>query len=208
MSKSVTPKLLIRPITHLDKDQHRAAATLLVQEFRHFRSAWKTQNEAEREVADFLPPRAFSNGHRAWAALSAEDQTVLGWVGAVDHYSSVWELHPLVVASEVQGQGIGGHLLDVMETAAAQAGINTVVVSSDDDYGGTSLFGQDLYPDVLGHLQALTIKTHHPVSFYQRHGYVVTGVVPDAAGQGNHDIQLSKWVGPPRGPVVSDPDYY
>jgi aminoglycoside 6'-N-acetyltransferase I len=34
----------------------------------------------------------------------------------------------------------------------------------------------------------------HPYEFYQKMGYVITGVVPDANGRGKPDIMMSKRV--------------
>jgi aminoglycoside 6'-N-acetyltransferase I len=55
-----------------------------------------------------------------------------------------------------------------------------------------NLFGVDLYPDVLGRLQALAPVSRHPVTFYQRLGYAVVGVLPDVDGVGKHDILMAK----------------
>lgn len=59
----------------------------------------------------------------------------------------------------------------------------------------TSVGGIDLYPDVLRHLRDLRdLGRRHPFLFYQRLGFVVTGVLPDANGPGKPDIFMSKRV--------------
>ena len=127
---------------------------------------------------------------RAWAAL--EDETLAGWIGAVDQSSHGWELHPLAVDPAFQRRGIGRQLVATLEAAAKQAGINTVWLGSDDGFGGTNLFGADLYPDVLGRLKALAPASGHPFTYYMQLGYVVVGVIPDANGPGRHDILMAK----------------
>jgi aminoglycoside 6'-N-acetyltransferase I len=71
-------------------------------------------------------------------------------------------------------------------------GIQSLFVGSDDELGQTSLAGIDLYPDVIAHLSRLENLRGHPIGFYQRLGYHVIGVMPDANGFGRPDIYLSK----------------
>jgi aminoglycoside 6'-N-acetyltransferase I len=50
-----------------------------------------------------------------------------------------------------------------------------------------------LYDDVPKHIAELRdLGRNHPFVFYQRLGYVVTGIVPDANGIGRPDIYMSK----------------
>jgi aminoglycoside 6'-N-acetyltransferase I len=64
----------------------------------------------------------------------------------------------------------------------------------------TSLSDVDLYKDVPRHIAELRdLGRGHPFLFYQRLGYVVTGVMPDANGRGRPDIYMSKSLqAPPR----------
>lgn len=183
----------ILPLGQLGAVQRHQAAELLLAGFAHAPSAWRTIEEATAEVAAFLPPLAAAERRLAWAAV--EDGAVVGWIGAIAETEHVWELHPLVVAPPRQRGGIGGRLLRVLEDEARATGVTTVMLGSDDDFGGTSLFGRDLYPDVLGALAGLEVTTGHPLAFYRRHGYAVVGVIPDSTGPGRHDIILAKRVG-------------
>jgi|TARA_B100002003_G_C14066615_1_gene513268 aminoglycoside 6'-N-acetyltransferase I len=107
----------------------------------------------------------------------------------------VWELYPLVVKPVSQGMGVGAALVaDLEECIAARGGV-TVTLGSDDETGLTSLSGIDLYPDITEHIRNIRNLNRHPYEFYQKQGYVITGVVPDANGWGKPDIMMSKRIG-------------
>ena len=55
--------------------------------------------------------------------------------------------------------------------------------------------GIDLYPNVLGHLIKIENLRGHPYEFYQRLGFEIVGVMPDANGFGKPDIYMAKRVG-------------
>ena len=59
----------------------------------------------------------------------------------------------------------------------------------------TSVAGVDLYPDVLGHLARIRNLRGHPYEFYQKCGFVIVGIVPDANGRGRPDIYMAKRIG-------------
>jgi aminoglycoside 6'-N-acetyltransferase I len=61
--------------------------------------------------------------------------------------------------------------------------------------GLTSLGGVDLFPSPLEHLARVRNLRRHPYEFYQKQGYVIVGVVPDANGFGKPDILMAKSVG-------------
>ncbi|HEX9325160.1 MAG TPA: hypothetical protein VF915_01510, partial [Reyranella sp.] len=64
---------------------------------------------------------------------------------------------------------------------------------SDDDYGGTTLFGRDLWPDAVSHVAATAATARgHALTFYRRHGYEIVGLLPDVNGAGRPDILLAK----------------
>ena len=114
-------------------------------------------------------------------------------MGALRSYAHGWEIHPLVVAPDCQRRGVGSALLGRIEAHARGEGVLTLFLGSDDDYGGTTLYGRDLLPDVLG--QAATVEVTargHALTFYRRHGYRVVGVLPDVNGPGRPDIFMAK----------------
>jgi aminoglycoside 6'-N-acetyltransferase I len=124
-----------------------------------------------------------------------DEGRVLGWVGARPEYDGrVWEVHPLVVDEAARSRGIGRALLADIERLAAESGVDTLRVGSDDEQMLTSIGGIDLYPDPLSHLQRLQDRKGHPFGFYLRCGFSVVGVIPDANGPGKPDILLAKRV--------------
>jgi len=166
--------------------QREQAAAILVAALAHVPSAWRDMDTARAEVSTFV------DSEERLAIAAVEDERMLGWIGAIRHSSHAWELHPLVVDPVHQRRGCGTLLVRALEREARRAGIWTIWLGADDDFGGTSLFGVDLFPDVLGHLQRLVSTGKHPYGFYHRQGYVPVGVLPDVNGPGRHDILMAK----------------
>lgn len=118
---------------------------------------------------------------------------VVGFVGARTEYDgNVWEIHPVAVRPDQQEQGIGRRLMADIETQCAQRGGFTIHLGTDDHFNQTSLGGIDLYPDVLAHARDIRNLARHPFEFYQKCGYVVIGIMPDANGPGQPDIYMGK----------------
>ncbi|HUQ41287.1 MAG TPA: GNAT family N-acetyltransferase, partial [Candidatus Limnocylindrales bacterium] len=76
-----------------------------------------------------------------------------------------------------QRRGVGTRLVRALEDEARAAGVLTVTLGTDDDFGGTSIFGVDVYDDIAGHIARLAPRdgapVPHPVTFYRRLGYAV-----------------------------------
>ena len=174
------------PFGATSASQREQAAAILVKALAHVPSAWHDMRSAREEVASFAidPDRA--------AMAVVEGTNVLGWIGCIRQSATAWELHPLVIDPSHQGRGYGSGLVKALEKQARQAGICTIWLGTDDDFGGTNLFGTDLYPDVLDHLRRLAPVDKHPYTFYLRLGYTIVGVLPDIGGFGKHDILMAK----------------
>jgi aminoglycoside 6'-N-acetyltransferase I len=160
------------------------AAHCLVHEFSG-PGGWKTLELGREEVAAVL---------RDGFALAAIDGELFGWVGGLPEYGGrVWELHPMVVRRDHRRRGIGRQLAAAFEEEARRRGGLTATLGTDDDSGMTSLSDVDLYDNLPQHITSLRdLGRHHPFRFYQKLGYVVTGLMPDANGRGRPDIYMSK----------------
>lgn len=185
--------MTIVPFAELSPAQRERAAAVLVAALAHAPSAWHDLDAARAEVATFLDDAE----RTAWAAV--EDGEVRGWIGAIRGYDGhVWELHPLAVDPAHQRRGLGTRLVRALEDAARAAGVSTVTLGTDDDFGGTTAFGVDLYADLPGHLARLAPRADaaapHPLPFYRKLGYAVVGFLPDANGPGRPDIVMARRV--------------
>lgn len=155
----------------------------------HWREAWSTLEDAKEEAHELLKPE-----HIAIAALDNEDK-VLGWIGGLPEYDgNVWELHPLAVHPDYQRQGIGRQLVTAFEAEVKFRGGITIMLGSDDEDGMTSLSGVNLYDNLLERIANIQNYKDHPYTFYQKMGYQIIGVVPDANGIGKPDILMAKRV--------------
>ena len=186
--------LHLQDLTNDDTAAVEQAATLLVSGFAQLSpSAWPDLESARAEVRESL-----DSGRISRVAVD-EQGTVLGWIGGIAEYDGhVWELHPLVVRPDRQGQGIGRALVLDFEAQVRARGGLTIWLGTDDEDGMTSLAGVDLFPNPLDHLARIRNLRRHPYEFYQKLGYVIAGVIPDANGLGKPDIYMAKSVARPK----------
>lgn len=162
-------------------------AQLLIDGFAHSPGAWKEMETALAEVQE-----SFGTDKISRIAINEEGQ-VLGWIAGYSAYDgNVWELHPLVVSVAHQGKGIGRKLVFDFEERVKERGALTITLGTDDEADQTTLSGVDLYPNVWEHIARIKNVGHHPYEFYQKLGYVIIGVIPDANGHGKPDILMAK----------------
>ncbi len=183
------------PIIDLRKENRNymeAAAQVLLRGFKGFSPAWPTIEAAREEVLACTTPGGIAR------AYLDEPGRLLGWIGGRSEYDGhVWELHPLVVDPDFQGQGIGSALVADFELqVAARQGI-TILLGTDDETNRTNLGGAEVYPEIWRAIAGLENRHHHPYEFYQKRGYVVAGIIPDANGYGKPDILMVKRVRQP-----------
>jgi aminoglycoside 6'-N-acetyltransferase I len=164
------------------------AAQLLVDAFReHWPDAWPTLEEGRREVQEML------GSERICRAAVDKQGNLLAIIGGIPGYDGhVWELHPLAVQPSLQGQGIGRTLVEDFEEQVRSRGALTITLGSDDEDGMTSLADVDLFENLWEKIRHIRNLKNHPYEFYQKMGYVITGVVPDANGIGKPDILMAK----------------
>ena len=157
-----------------------------------FQESWNDMESALEEVRESLKPESISR-----IAVSG-DRTVLGWIGGHGAYHGhVWELHPLVVHTAYQGQGIGRQLVADFEDRVRERGGITIYLGTDDEDNRTSLGGVDVYPNMLDRIAGIKNLRRHPYEFYQKLGYSIVGIIPDANGFGKPDICMAKRVQSP-----------
>ena len=166
------------------------AAQLLVEAFcEHWPDAWPTFEEGLKEVHEML------EAERICRFAVDEQGNLLGLIGGIPGYDgNVWELHPLAVQPDRQGRGIGRALVEDLEEQVRSRGGLTITLGTDDEDSMTSLSNVDLYENAWEKIQNIRDLKGHPFGFYQKLGYAVTGVVPDANGIGKPDILMSKRV--------------
>ena len=184
---NTAPTFAIHPLPPDDAAIDAAARILTVAFAAHWPGAWATYADALAEVHEALAP-----GRICRAAFGA-DGGVLGWIGGNAQYGGrVWELHPLAVHPAAQGQGIGRALVEDFEQQVAARGGITILLGTDDEANLTTLSEVDLYPNVWEHIAGVRNLRRHPFEFYQKCGFVIVGVVPDANGLGKPDILMAK----------------
>lgn len=166
----------------------RQAAQLLMDAFReHWPDAWPTLKDGLKEVHEML------ESDRICRAAVDKEGNLLGIIGGIPGYDgNVWELHPLAVQPAQQGQGIGRALVEDFEEQVRLKGGLTITLGSDDEDSMTSLSNVDLYENLWEKIRDIRNHKNHPFEFYQKLGYVITGVVPDANGRGKPDILMAK----------------
>ena len=180
---------LISPTRENERLIHQAAQLLMDAFGGHWPDAWPTFEEGLKEVHEML------EAERICRAAVDEHGNLLGLIGGIPGYDgNVWELHPLAVQPNLQGQGIGRALVEDFEEQVRLRGGLTITLGSDDEDEMTSLSNVDLHENPWEKIQNIRNFKGHPFTFYQKMGYVITGVVPDANGRGKPDILMSKRV--------------
>jgi len=173
-----------------NKEHIRQTADLLFRGFReHNPNGWPTPAAALREVR-----KSLKKGHISRIAVDKNNK-VLGWVGGINAHTNLWELHPIIIEPTYQGKGIGRVLIKDLEERVRERGGITIYAGADDEDNMTSVSGIDLYPNVLEHLMNIKNIKGHPYAFYEKMGFTIVGVIPDADGIGKPDIIMTKRVG-------------
>jgi len=100
----------------------------------------------------------------------------------------------MAVQPEFQSKGIGRALVSDFEEQVRLRGGQTILLGTDDESGMTSLSGIELYPHVWEHIEQIQNLRRHPYEFYQKLGFHIVGVIPDANDRGKPDILMAKRV--------------
>jgi aminoglycoside 6'-N-acetyltransferase I len=130
------------------------------------------------------------------AVMAVKDDHLIGFVGAIPQYGVTgWELHPLVVNEAYRNKSIGSQLVYTLEEEVAVRGGIVMYLGTDDEFGKTTLFGTDLFDNLFEKIKIIKNIENHPYEFYQKIGYKIVGVIPDANGLGKPDIWMAKRLG-------------
>ncbi len=181
----------LRALTAEDHRYIEQIAAFCTRAFRTIAADYmRTVAAAREEIAE-----SFADGRISRAAIDIDTDTAVGWIGGIPAYDPyAWELHPLAVDPDYQGRGVGRALVADLEAQVKARGGLTLYLGSDDEMGLTSLHGIELYPNPLEHLARIQNLRRHPYEFYQKCGFVFTGIVPDANGFGKPDLLMAKQV--------------
>lgn len=129
-----------------------------------------------------------------------ENNQVVGIVGAQPQYGKTgWELHPLAVDKKVRGKGIATMLMKTVEDYVIEYGGIILYLGTDDEHFQTSLSQSDLFEDLFSAIKNIKNLDNHPYEFYQKQGYAIVGIIPDANGFNKPDIMMAKrLINPPK----------
>ena len=123
------------------------------------------------------------------------DDHLIGFIGAIPQYANTgWELHPLLVSKAYRFQGIGTLLVRAVEKEIALRGGVMIYLGSDDVEDKTTLSNTDLYQNTYTKIENIKNLSKHPYEFYEKLGYKIVGVIPDANGIGKPDIIMAKQI--------------
>lgn len=189
-TSTLTKGIEIIDLKSCSKERLDGAARVLHESFKDdWPDAWPTIDDAVDEVSECM-----GEDRIGYVALGT-DGSVMGWVGAIRAYNGrVWELHPLCVDVTRRGHGIGRALIERLEQEVARLKGLTIYLGTDDENDLTSLAGQDMYADTWEQIKNIKNNGRHPFSFYEKLGFKIVGVVPDANGYGKPDIMMAKRV--------------
>ncbi|NLP07420.1 MAG: GNAT family N-acetyltransferase [Clostridiaceae bacterium] len=166
----------------------------------------KSDEQYVKEAANLLAacfPHAYSNcafeemnvilDEERVAVMAVEGSHLIGFARAIPQYGVTgWELHPLVVNEAYRSKGIGSQLVYALEKEVAARGGIVMYLGTDDEFGKTTLSGIDLFDGLFEKIQSIRNLENHPYEFYQKIGYKIVGVIPDANGYGKPDIWMAK----------------
>ncbi len=179
--------LRIQDIPHNNRFYIDQAANLLYKGFLSMTDSYRTMELAHEEVKDCMVEERINR------CVLDRDNRMIAWIGALPQYNgNAWELHPLIVDPDFQCMGIGRLLIADLEEQIAKQGGFVIYLGTDDEKGRTSLYGVDLFHNVWNHIQKIRNPGNHPYEFYQKCGFQIVGVLPDANGPGKPDILMAK----------------
>ena len=128
-------------------------------------------------------------------SVLVEADTPRGWIAAEPQGHGSWEIHPLLVDPAASGRGYGRILVEDIERKMRSHGGIAAFLSTSDATHSTNLSDVDLYKDPMEALRNIRVRDHthgHAYQFWQRVGFTIVGVIPDAEGFGVPSIHMAK----------------
>jgi len=178
-----------RPFCELgdSMDHGEEAARILFEAFGTINSeAWPTMESARREVSECVERPNLCVG-------VLDGERLAGWVGLRPLYAKTWELHPLVIDSAFRGKGLGRRLLEKLEEKAREKGLIGIALGTDDDTFRTSLSRARIdRSNIFREIERIENLRAHPYEFYEKCGYMIVGLIPNANGRNKPDIWMWK----------------
>lgn len=141
---------------------------------------------AEQEIETCLSPEMV-------LLAAVEGDALWGIVGGRPQYGETgWELHPLAVVERHREKGIATRLCCELENILRKRGCLTIYLGTDDENFRTSLAEPNLFEHTFEKITHIRNINRHPYEFYQKVGYQIVGVIPNANGLGKPDIIMAK----------------
>jgi aminoglycoside 6'-N-acetyltransferase I len=164
------------------------AAKILVTAFGERGSSWPDMKSAMKEVEECADLPNLCVG-------LCEGDRLRGWVGLRPMYEKTWELHPLVVAPDAQGKGVGRLLMAEIERESKGRGLIGIALGTDDEHLRTSLSQVDIdESNIFDEIRGIRNLACHPYEFYKKCGYMIVGMIPNANGKRKPDIWMWKGI--------------
>lgn len=171
----------ISPFSIHEKEFMNKAALLLESAFPHSYKGIGLEEMKECLSEDRVAYKATRQGE------------LLGFISALEAYKPYgWELHPLVVEDNARKMGVGQKLVEALERALSERGVLTVFLGTDDERFATSLSDGDLFENLYAKMESVKNYKQHPYEFYEKLGYQIVGVIPNANGWNKPDIIMAK----------------
>ncbi|EME8080826.1 aminoglycoside N-acetyltransferase AAC(6')-Ii [Enterococcus faecium] len=147
-------------------------------------------DSSAEEVEEMMNPERI-------AVVAVDQDELVGFIGAIPQYGITgWELHPLVVESSRRKNQIGTRLVNYLEKEVASRGGITIYLGTDDLDHRTTLSQTDLYEHTFDKVASIQNLREHPYEFYEKLGYKIVGVLPNANGWDKPDIWMAKTIIP------------
>lgn len=178
----------LQSIEELDADDRERLATIVLEGFaEHAPDAWPTIELAREEIDDY-----FEREKRLSRVVRLDDDALAGWIAAHHAWGHVWEIHPLVVAPEHRGRGLGRELVLAIEGLIWERDALVIDLGTSDETNSTTVGGIDICADPVRALASFRCLEPHAAGFWLKMGYSLVGFVPDAEGPGRPTIRFAK----------------